>query len=534
METLRIRFDQPSTAAWMASSPSAAPALGRDVGIGLASNVAAAFWRSNTDNHRASLIVEDRSFSSLAVRTAAWNVRRYLLSHSDFQPGDLVVLRMKNSAEYLAAFYGVLLADGVVVPIAPQIEEDRWRSIRRSCRPSVVITRSGDTETMGPSHRFVDLDLLADPLPPDVNIDVDIDVQRGDHDLAMVLYTSGSTGAPKGVMLSHRNLLANSQSILEYLPIDRDDRALAVLPWYHAFGNSILLTHSLIGATLVLAGSTIFPVTIVRALKTHRATSLSAVPELFSMLLRFDSLADVRLPDLRYMSVAGGALAPELACRLAERIAPAPFYVMYGQTEATARLAYLPPEELHRRSGSIGRAIPGVRLRVVDDADGEVSPGQVGRLVARGENVMLGYWKDGTRSAPWSPGGWLDTGDLATVDEDGYFYLRGRRSLLVKIQGHRVHPLEIEEFVRGHFSAVQAAVIPYESGGSTRLALFVVAGENPPVDEQEIRRVCRDALPSYKIPSQIHRLDHWPLNGAGKIDRTALARWLDSQERRAS
>lgn len=530
METLRIRFDQPSMAAWIAPPASEAPAMGRHVGIGHASNVAAAFWRSNRDDDRASLIVADHSVSPSAVRSAAWNVRRHLLSHTHFQPGDLVVLRLGNSAEYLAAFYGVLLADGVVVPLPPQMEENRWHSICQSCRPSVVITRSRDAGRLGSGHQFVDLDLQADPLPPNL----DVDVQRGDHDLAMVLYTSGSTGTPKGVMLSHRNLLANSQSILEYLPIYRDDRALVVLPWYHAFGNSILLTHSLIGATLVLAGSATFPVTVVQALKAHRATSLSAVPELFSMLLRFDSLDNVRLPDLRYMSVAGGALSPELACRLADRIAPAPFYVMYGQTEATARLAYLPPEELHRRSGSIGRAIPGVRLRVVDDMDGEVSPGQIGRLVARGENVMLGYWKDGTRSASWSPGGWLDTGDLATVHEDGYFYLRGRRSLLVKIQGHRVHPLEIEEFVRGHFSGVQAAVIPYESGGSTRLALFVVAGGNPPVDKQEIRRVCRDALPSYKIPSQIHRLDHWPLNGAGKIDRTALARWLHSQERRAS
>jgi long-chain acyl-CoA synthetase len=504
--------------------------LGREVGIGRASNVAAAFWQTNTENHHASLIVENHSLSPLALRTAAWNVRRYLLSHSDFRPGDLVVLRMENSAEYLAAFFGVLMADGVVVPLPPQIEEDRWLSICQSCRPSVVITRSEEHETMGPSLRFVDLDLLADRLPPDK----DIDVRRGDHDLAMVLYTSGSTGVPKGVMLSHRNLLANSQSILEYLPIDRSDRALAVLPWYHAFGNSILLTHSLIGATMVLAGSATFPMTIVQALKAHRATSLSAVPELYSMLLRFGSFDNVPLPDLRYMSVAGGALAPDLACQLADRIAPAAFYVMYGQTEATARLAYLPPEQLQRRSGSIGRAIPGVRLRVVDDADVEVAPGQTGRLMARGKNVMLGYWKEARRSAPWSQGGWLDTGDLATVDEDGYFYLRGRRSLLVKIQGHRVHPLEIEEFLRRHFPGIQAAVIPYESVGATRLALLIVAGEKPTVDEQEIRRVCRDALPSYRIPSEIHWLDHWPLNGAGKIDRTALAGWLDSQERRAS
>lgn len=530
METLRIRFDQSTAAASNASSRSESSALGRDLGIGRDRNVASAFWRSNGEHGRASLIDEDLCFSALAVRTAAWNVRRYLLSHSDYRPGDLVVLRMKNSAEYLAAFYGVLMADGVVVPVAPNIEEKRWRTICRSCRPPVVITRTRDTETMRPSLRFVDLDLLADPLPPDA----DVDVQRGDHDLAMVLYTSGSTGAPKGVMLSHRNLLANSQSILEYLPIAQDDRALAVLPWYHAFGNSILLTHSLIGATMVLAGSVTFPVTIVRALKTHRATSLSAVPELLSMLLRFDSLNDVRLPDLRYMSVAGGALAPELACQLAERIAPAEFYVMYGQTEATARLAYLPPSQLYRRLGSIGRAIPGVRLRVVDDADEDVPPGQTGRLVARGENVMLGYWKDGKPSAFWSQGDWLDTGDLATVDEDGYFYLRGRRSLLVKIQGHRVHPLEIEEFIRGHFPSLQAAVIPYESTGSTRLALFLVTSHPQRIDDGEIRRVCRNGLPSYKRPSEIHHLDHWPLNGAGKIDREALGRWLHSEQRRVS
>ncbi len=530
METLRIRFDQPTIASGTAPSISKASVLGRDMGIGSVRNVALAFWRSSTEDGRASLIDEDLCFSTFAVRTAAWNVRRYLLSHSNYRPGDLVVLRMKNSAEYLAAFYGVLMADGVVVPIAPQIEEDRWRRICQSCRPPVVITRSRDTETMGPSLRFVDLDLMADPLPPDA----DVDTQRSDHDLAMILFTSGSTGVPKGVMLSHRNLLANSQSILEYLPIVRDDRALAVLPWCHAFGNSILLTHSLVGATMVLAGSVTFPVTIVQALKAHRATSLSAVPELFSMLLRFDSLNDVRLPDLRYMSVAGGALAPELACQLAERIAPARFYVMYGQTEATARLAYLPPEQLHRHPGSIGRAIPGVQLRVVDDANREVPPGQAGRLMARGENVMLGYWKDGIPSAARSQDGWLDTGDLATVDADGYFYLCGRRSLLIKIQGHRVHPLEIEEFVRGHFPGVQAAVIPYESIGSTRLALFIVTGQRQSVDDGEIRRVCRHWLPPYKIPTQIHFLDHWPLNDAGKIDRVALSRWLDSQQRRVS
>jgi long-chain acyl-CoA synthetase len=530
METLRIRFPLPSMVESLASPTACTPAAGRFAGVGDASNVCDAFWRLATHGDSTALIVDGHSVSWAALRTAAWNVRRYLLSRSDFRPGALVVLRMENSAEYLAAFYGVLLAEGVVVPLSPRIEHHRWQLICRSCRPSLVITRQDGEETATElDGKDETLDVLAESLPDGATADV----QRGGRDLAMILYTSGSTGTPKGAMLSHRNLLANTQSILEYLPIRRDDRALVVLPWCHAFGNSILLTHTLIGATLVLAGSTTFPVSILQALQDVQATSLSAVPELFSMLLRFARLDQVPLPHLRYMSVAGGPLSPELAEQVAAGIAPARFYVMYGQTEATARLSYLPPEERTHRRGSIGRGIPGVELRVVDDSGSSVPPGRIGRLVARGENVMLGYWRDADRSSPLLPGGWLDTGDLATVDKDGYVYLRGRANLLVKVQGHRVHPTEIEDVVKRHFPGIQAVAVPYDSAGATRLALLVIPREDQPVGERELRNVCLAELPRYKIPSRIELLDRWPLNGAMKVDRQALARWLSAQERKA-
>ena len=530
METLRIQFPLPSMVEPMASPAACTPAMGRFAGVSDASNVSAAFWHLAAQPNDTALIVDGHAVSVTALRTAAWNVRRYLLSRSDFQPGTLVVLRMDNSAEYLAAFYGVLLADGIVVPLPPRIEPHRWQQICRSCRPSLVITRQDCEETRtGLGDEEHTLNVLSESLPEAAAPAL----QRGGRDLAMILYTSGSTGTPKGVMLSHRNLLANTQSILDYLPIRRDDRALVTLPWCHAFGNSILLTHTLIGATLVLAGSTTFPVSILQAMQEVQATSLSAVPELFSLLMRFARLDQVPLPHLRYMSVAGGALPPELAEQVAAGIAPARFYVMYGQTEATARLSYLPPEELTHRRGSIGRGIPGVELRVVDDSGSPVPPGQIGRLVAHGENVMLGYWPDADRSSPLLPGGWLDTGDLATVDQDGYIYLRGRASLLVKVQGHRVHPTEIEDVVERRFSGIQAVAVPYDSAGATRLALLVIPGNDQAVDERELRNVCLAQLPRYKIPSRIVLLERWPLNGAMKIDRQALVRWLSSQERKA-
>ena len=193
-------------------------------------------------------------------------------------------------------------------------------------------------------------------------------------------------------MLSHRNLIENALSIQQYLSIDERDRPLCVLPFYHAFGNSVLQSHLLAGANLILDGKTLFPETLMTAMVRHQATSLSAVPDLVRLLLERTSLGKTPLPSLRYMTVAGGALQRELALMMAERIAPASFFTMYGQTEATARLAYVPPEKLTELpAGCIGRAVPGVELEVVDDNGIVLPPGEIGELRARGPNVMLGY-----------------------------------------------------------------------------------------------------------------------------------------------
>ena len=506
-------------------SPARQPVSLREI-----SSLPVAFWLAAERATQPALIAGGQNVSFGTLRTAAWNVQQYLLSRDDFRPGTLVALRLENSPEYLAAFYGVLMADGVVVPLPSEIESVRWRQICHSCRPAVVISRPEDVNESIASDCAKTLDVVH-PQSPDGAFPAAL---RGSQDLAVVLYTSGSTGTPKGVMLSHRNLLANAQSILDYLPIRGDDRALVVLPLYHAFGNSILQTHTLIGATLVLGDSLTFPISILQALQEHQATSFSAVPEVFAMLLRFARLAETRLPHLRYMSVAGGALQPGLALEIARGIAPAQFYVMYGQTEATARLSYLPPAELAQRWGSIGRGIPGVEMRVTDDRGAPVGAWRMGRLRVRGENVMLGYWRDPDATAELLQGGWLDTGDLATVDEDGYIYLRGRSSLLVKIQGHRLHPLEVEEAVARHLPGAQVVVVPYQPDGVTRLALFLVPADGVPISEREIRRICSRELPPHKTPSEIQVLDQWPLNEARKVDRRALVQRLMDERRKAS
>jgi acyl-CoA synthetase (AMP-forming)/AMP-acid ligase II len=459
-------------------------------------------------------------FSYDWVLRAANCVRGYLCARASHAPGARVALQLSNSPEYLAAFYGTLLADCVVVPLPISLEEHRGRQILELCQPELLISRLSDLSSQESHSATRTL-----PLPGNSNEKLSFSPPgRQDRDLAMLLFTSGSMGMPKGVMLSHRNLLANADSILRELPICADDRALAVLPFCHAFGNSILQTHILSGATLLIDRALTFPSSIVEALRGLEATSFSAVPEVYGMLLKYGHLGERPLPALRYMTVAGGELRYDLAAEIESRIRPASFHVMYGQSEATARLASLPHQQLHTRRGSIGRSISGVDLAVMDEANRELPTDTVGMLCARGENVMLGYWQDKAATADVLSGdGWLRTGDLAHRDEDGFFYLHGRANLLVKVQGHRVHPAEIEGLVEADFPQTCAVAIPMARGDETRFVLFLAPRDHRSIDVMKIRAVCQRELPAYKQPLHYEVLDRFPLTSGYKIDRAALA-----------
>jgi len=492
-----------------------------------ATNLAAAFVAAaRARAARVVLATPAGDFTYGWLLQAAEGVRRHLCAQPGFAPGARVALQIANSPEYLAAFYGTLLADGVVVPLPVALEARRRQAILDLCRPDVLIGRADDLDAASATAtlRLRAGDDEETALP-----------QRGGADLAMLLFTSGSTGTPKGVMLSHRNLIANADAILRDLPIRADDRALAVLPFCHAFGNSILQTHVLAGATLILHEPTPFPAAIVEALGARGATSFAAVPELYGMLHKFGGLGARPLPALRYMTVAGGALRPDLAADIAARIAPATFHVMYGQSEATARLASLAPGELGARRGSIGKPIAGVTLAVRDEAGRDAAPGAVGMLCARGDNVMLGYWNDPAATAEvLGPDGWLRTGDLAHCDADGYFYVHGRANLLVKVQGHRVHPAEIEGVVEASFPHAQAVAIPMARGDDTRFALFLAPRDERPLDVATIRAACQRELPGHKVPLHFEVLERLPLTSGHKVDRAALGRRLTQTPRPAA
>jgi acyl-CoA synthetase (AMP-forming)/AMP-acid ligase II len=342
---------------------------------------------------------------------------------------------------------------------------------------------------------------------------------------ALILYTSGSTGRPRGVVQTHRNVAANARSIVAYLELGADDRALLVLPLYYCYGRSVLQTHLCAGGSVFLDGRFAFPRTVLEALGAEGCTGFAGVPLTFEIIRRQVDVGTLSFPRLRYLTQAGGAMAPETIDWVRRAFQPARLFVMYGQTEATARLSYLPPAEAERKRGSIGVAIPGVDLRVVDDRGEELPRGEVGHLVARGENVTPGYLDEPGETAAILHDGWLWTGDLAVRDEDGFFFHRGRSKEILKIGGHRVSPVEIEQVVAEHPDVAEAAVVgvPDALVGDAPVA-FVVARAGAEPAAEALKAFCRARMPGWRVPVRFALVASLPRNEAGKLLRAELTR----------
>jgi acyl-CoA synthetase (AMP-forming)/AMP-acid ligase II len=343
-------------------------------------------------------------------------------------------------------------------------------------------------------------------------------------DLALILYTSGTTGKPKGVMLSHNNLFANMWSIFGSLPILRTDRCLVVLPFYHSFGNSLLTTHLSSGASLVLQNNIAFPHHVLKRIESDRITSLYGVPLTFSLLLGKPVPSDIDISSLRYMAQAGGAMYKRQVRQLKRDVPHIDLFVMYGQTEATARLACVPVEMLEKKLGSAGRPVRGVEIEIRDGQGNYVPTGGAGEIWVRGDSVMLGYWGDPEGSANVLQRGWLWTRDRGRLDEDGFLYLEGRSDEIIKTGANRVNPEEVEEVISMLEGVKEVGVvgIPDAVLGQAVFAA-VVPNAGAHFSEKSVRAHCLHLLAPYKVPKRVMLIDRLPRTSSGKIRRRELA-----------
>ncbi|MCM8813988.1 MAG: AMP-binding protein [Candidatus Omnitrophica bacterium] len=506
-----------------------------------------------------------------------------VLRAKNVKNGGRVALFLDNSCEYVAAYFAVLRCGAAVVPLNSQYVARELAVILADCTPGLIITDTKHLpivkeslasiamrmECLCVDEFFKNEDLSSSRLSsvvsrPSVSAPSSVDpcslepvacsifprpssvacrpsvsdpssiglcglqpVACSDTALALIIYTSGTTGKPKGVMLSHANVTANAQSIVAYLKLTEQDRTMVVLPFYYSYGHSLLTTHVLTGSTMVLDNRFIFPNTVLDAMRDQSVTGFAGVPSHFAILLNKSALAQYSLPSLRYVTQAGGAMPPALIERFTAMFPAVKFYVMYGQTEAAARLSYLEPEDLPRKRGSIGKAIPGVELCLRSESGQPVAVGEVGEIVARGANVMIGYWNAPEETARVVRDGSLFTGDLARQDEEGFFYIVSRKKDMIKSGANRISPLEIEEVVAQLAGVVESAAvgIPDEILGEA-IALFVVAAGA--VTVPEIMRHCKQNLAAYKIPKRVEFIEQLPKTASGKVKREELKEKLQA------
>ena len=466
------------------------------------------------------------SYKDLLEKTEAFGG---VLRNAGLARGERVAILLENSPEYVIGCFGSLMAGGVAVPLGEQITGRRLATILNDCRPAVVVAPTLLIESFAgiPEMQDVKLVVPAERMSEGNNAAGGPDCEGlSGNDLALLLYTSGTTGEPKGVMLTHRNLTANAESIVEYLGLTDVDKAMVVLPFHYSYGNSLLTTHMMVGGTLVLENRFVFPNLVLDRIREDRVTGFAGVPSTFAILLNRSNLRKNTFPSLRYVTQAGGAMSPMLAQDLREALPGTDVYIMYGQTEATARLTYLDPLELIRKAGSIGKAIPGVRITLRGEDGTFPSIGEVGEIVAEGKNVMAGYWNNPDDTKAVLKDGRLRTGDLAKTDEEGFLYIVGRRSEMIKTGGHRVSPKEIEEVISEMPGVHEVAVVgvPDEMLGQA-IRAFVVREPGGSVSTKDVLKHCSENLEPFLVPHDVVFPDALPKSPTGKVDRAGLKRW---------
>jgi long-chain acyl-CoA synthetase len=450
--------------------------------------------------------------------------------------GDRIVLALEDGIASVACYFGAMKAGAVAVPLPHGPRNDRLVRAVEDCRPAAAVVSAvtcGDPSQAAALRRLRSVystgSVVSDPQFADWTEtcasapDSEPDVRMIDLDLAAIIYTSGSTGAPRGAMLSHLNIGANTESIVEYLHLTAADRVMCVLPFYYVYGLSLLHTHVAVGGSLIVDPRFAFPNVVLKAMQEHRATGFAGVPSTFALLMHRSNLGKMQFPDLRYVTQAGGGMPAARILEWLEKGPKAAFYVMYGATEASARLTYLEPCDLARKMGSIGKSIPNVEMLVITEEGDLAKAGEVGELVARGSNISPGYWNNPNATAErFGPLGYR-TGDLGFADEEGYLYLVGRTHDMVKVGAHRVGAKEIEDILNEHPAISEAAVVPvqHELLGEAPFA-FVTTRDDRPPNIPNIVAFCRSRLAAHKVPIAFVALSTIPKTGIGKIDKLSL------------
>lgn len=496
----------------------------------LISNVA------TSDPGRAAIVFQDQPISygqldTLVARAAD------ALSARGVSPGDRVALLLPNIPQFVVAYYAVVRLGAIVVPLNLLYKAEEVAYILNDSGAKALIVFEaffGEARAaldVAPGVELVVFtgqgaapegtvswaDLVSGSATPRPSHTVQ------PSDVAVICYTSGTTGRSKGAMLTHRNFIANCEQIgqIERHSVRPDDRLLLVLPLFHIYAMNVGMNAALrAGATIILM-TRFEPVPVLEAIQRHRCTIFLGAPPMYVAWVNLPTLETYDLSSLRVVNSGAAPLPGQVLERFAH-VTGVNIMEGYGLTE-TSPVTHGNFAGPVVKPGTIGPVIPGVECRLVDEQDQDVPPGAEGEIVVRGENVMLGYWQRPEETAEALRGGWFHTGDIATVDEDGYYTIVDRKKDMINAGGFKVWPREVEEILFRHPAVREAAVVPYPDpyAGERPLA-FIALKEGQQATAGDLIAYCRERLATFKAPDRVEFRDELPKLPTGKVLRRVL------------
>jgi len=437
------------------------------------------------------------------------------LRSAGLRQGDRVLIGCSLSISSALVYLGAIYAGLVAVPVEDRAVKDTPSMLLKATGAKAVWTEAGLREGWTREESIVCLkgelaEESAEILPPAACVA---------SDLAALMGTSGSTGVPRFVMVTHGNLIANTEAIIRSQRLADDERAMLILPLSYCFGASVMHTHLYRGGGVVFDRRFMFPDKVLQAMSQLGCTTFAGVPTVYNVLLRRSNLRRTAQPSLRRFLQAGGSLAPQRINEMRAAFPLADFYVMYGQTEATARISCSEPERWEETPGSVGRPLDNLTIRIVDEEGNDLPDGQIGELLVKGLSICSGYWNDPDETSRVFSDGWLRTRDLARQDEEGHLWIEGRKGSFLKMRGMRVSFPEVEARVAaipGVYECVARATGHPEAGEA--LVLFIVPDPGASIGVEEVRR----HLPAHWAIDSVRLVPELPKTSAGKIALSSL------------
>lgn len=498
------------------------------------------FAQAEQRPHRLALVADGErlSYFDLAGRVQA--LAEGFASHG-IQAGDRVLLLLDNGADAVCCFFALWSIGATPCPLHPTVKAQKLGEIIASTKPAALIGLARQVQVMDSARQGSGLScpLIVRGRPePAIDNCLDLgELQAGsaqegqfgnypDTDLALLIHTSGSTGAPKGVMLTHANLDFTCRAIVQYLGNSSEDVILSVLPLSFGYGITQMVTAFMAGATLVLEKSFAYPRVILNRLSEEKVTGLPLVPAMAGLITGMNDLEPGCLPHLRYVTSAAAALPPAIADRLQTLLPSAKLFIMYGQTECI-RTSYLDPAERTSRPLSVGRPLPGTVAEILDDQGNPVPAGEIGELALRGPHVMTGYWQQDGLTArtleKTADGIRYRTGDLFRSDADGFLYFVSRKDDIIKTRGEKVSPQEVERVLYAHSAVEEAAVEGVDDPVFGQVVkAHVVLRQGLALLPRELLRHCAEHLEDFMIPKFIEFHEALPKTTSGKIRLSLL------------